>query len=331
MNRTQQILSLALVAQVALAIFLLWPRPPAGAGGTLLSDIVADQITSLVLQDGQGNSVKLARSGAQWVFPDASDYPADATKIQPVLAKLVEMKATRLVAQTAAAQKRMQVADDAFARRIDVGTAAGAKTLYVGTSGGVGSSHVRLGGQDQVYLVSDVSASEIGIDAASWTNPTYFTVPQSDVNAMTLRNANGEWKFVKGADGQWTLDGLGASETLNPQSVQDLLSTASYVRLTRPLGKTEDPAYGLTQPSAVVTLIAKAEGGDKTHTLTIGAYDPGDKSYVVKSSESPYFVRAAEYSLKELVEKQSDGFLALPPTAIPDVAPAMPVPTQPAP
>jgi Domain of unknown function (DUF4340) len=324
MNRTQKILVFVLVAQAALAVALFWPRPaPAGAGGALLPEVKADEITSLAVADAQGNGVKLAKSGAQWVLPDAGDYPADAAKIVPILTKLVEMKANRLVAQTPAAQRRLQVADDAFSRRIEVGTPAGAKTVYVGTSGGGGSSHVRLGGQDQVYLVSGVTESEFGADAASWTNPAYLVVPQADVVEMNLRNANGEWSFVRGADGQWTLQGLASGETLNAQSVNDLLGAASYIRLARPLGKVDDAAYGLSQPNAVVTLITKADSEQKSYTLTIGAQDPSDKTYAVKSSESPYFVRVDEYSLKDLVEKTREGFLTLPPTAVP-------APTQPA-
>jgi hypothetical protein len=322
MNRTQKILALVLVAQVALAVTLFWPRPaPAGAGGALLPEVKAEEVTSLAVTDAEGNHVKVAKSGVQWVLPDAGDYPADAAKIAPVLTKLVEMKADRMVAQTPAAQRRLQVADDAFSRRIEVGTPAGAKTVYVGTSGGGSSSHVRLGGQDQVYLVSGVTASELGADAGSWVKAEYSVVPQADVVEMTLRNANGEWSFAKDANGEWALQGLASVEALNAQSVKDLLGTASYVRLARPLGKTEDAAYGLSRPSAVVTLVAKADTGQKTYTLTVGAQDPSDKTYVVKSSESPYFVRVAEYGLKDLVEKNREGFLTLPPTA-------QPAPTQ---
>jgi hypothetical protein len=198
----------------------------------------------------------------------------------------------------------------------------------LGTSGGAGSSHVRLGGQDQVYLVNALSYTGIGADAASWTNPAYLVVPQEDVNKLTLSNANGRWSFDKGGDGQWTLQGLAAGETLNPQGVEDLLRAASYITLARPLGKTEDPAYGLAQPLAVVTLVAKAEGGDKTYTLTIGAQDPTDKTYVVKSSESPYYVRVGEFGLKDLVERKREGFLAAPPTAVPASGGAAPAPTS---
>lgn len=331
MNRTQQILSAVLVAQVVAAAVLLWPRPsPAAASGASLLGVKADEITSLAVRDGDGNAVRLARSGAQWVFADADDYPADSTVIEPVLTKLVELKTSRLVAETPSAQRRLQVADDAFSQRIDVETPAGTKTLYLGTSGGVGSTHIRLGGQNRVYLVSGVADLGLRAEPSSWTNPAYFTVPQGDVVAMTLSNANGRWSLAKGGDGQWALQGLASGETLNPQSVQDLLDAASYVPLAQPLGKDQEPAYGLAQPSAVVTLVAKTESGEKTYTLTVGSHDPGDKTYVVKSSESPYFVRVGEYSLKDLVEKKREAFLTLPPTAVPDTAPGTQAPTQPA-
>jgi hypothetical protein len=152
-------------------------------------------------------------------------------------------------------------------------------------------------------------------------------VPQSDVVAMTLRNAEGQFAFAKGPDGKWSLQGLTQGEAADTESAQRLLSSASYVTLARPLGKTEDPAFGLGRPGAVVTLVANAEGGQKTYTLTIGSQDPNDKTYVIKSSESPYFVRVMETGVKDLVEKKREGFLAAPPTAEPGAAPVAPAPT----
>jgi hypothetical protein len=323
---TTQILGALLVAQIALSVVLLWPRPAAaGASGAPLLGIKADDVTSLAVTDNQGNHLKLAKSGAQWVLPEAGDYPADATKITPVLNSLVDMKASRLVAQTPASYARLQVADNAYARRVDVETPAGTRTVYVGTSGGGGSTHARLAGQNQVYLVSGLADWQLGADAASWTNPAYLTVPQTDVVAITLSNASGQLSFAKGADGAWTLQGLAAGETTDGQSVQGLLTAASYVTLVQPLGKTEDPSYGLGQPAAVVTLNTKSDSGEKTYTLTVGAYDPNDQTYIVKSSESPYFVRSRDAGLKDLVEKKRDGFLAAPATPAP-AGPAIPTP-----
>lgn len=331
MNRLQQILVGLLVVQVILAAALLWPRPaPAGAGSAPLLGLKAEEISGITIRDDQGKSIALARSAATgagqagWVLPDAGNYPVESNKITPLLEKLTAIKGNRLVAQTPAAHKRLKVADDTFARRLEIKSSTGTTTLYIGTSGGVSSSHVRLAGQDQVYLASGISEWEFGTGAASWVNPTYFTVPQADVTALTLRNAKGEWTFRRGADGNWTMEGLAAGETLNSGSVQTLLSSVSNVALNRPLGVTEDPAYGLAQPSAVVTITAKGADGEKTYTLTVGAQDPDDKTYVVKSSESAYYVRVAEYSVRSLVENGREAYIQVTPTPAPEAGPATP-------
>jgi hypothetical protein len=41
----------------------------------------------------------------------------------------------------------------------------------------------------------------------------------------------------------------------------------------------------------------------------------------VISSESPYYVRVSEYTVKDFVEKARDGFLELPPTPTPEPTP----------
>ena len=52
--------------------------------------------------------------------------------------------------------------------------------------------------------------------------------------------------------------------------------------------------------------------------LLIGPFDPDDNSYAVISSESPYYVRVAEYSVKDLVENTRDDLLKVEPTPTPE-------------
>ena len=56
----------------------------------------------------------------------------------------------------------------------------------------------------------------------------------------------------------------------------------------------------------------KKDNQEKTITLTIGAKDAADSTYIVKSSESPYYVKVADYSVKELVERGKANFLQQP-------------------
>jgi hypothetical protein len=84
--------------------------------------------------------------------------------------------------------------------------------------------------------------------------------------------------------------------------------------MTAPLGKEEQAAYGMATPNAVATV----ETATKTYTLQVGAQDPDDNSYVVISSESPYYVRVSEYSVQALVQNTRADFIEAPPTPTPE-------------
>ena len=65
----------------------------------------------------------------------------------------------------------------------------------------------------------------------------------------------------------------------------------------------------------MITIKARDQAGtEKTYTLRVGAKDEKDNSFVVISSESPYYVRVATYAVQDFVEKARDYFLQLPPT-----------------
>ena len=316
MNKWQRILTILLVAQLALGVFVFWPRPAAGSGGQpLLANLTADQITGLAITDEQGNTTRLARQGDAWVAPDAGAYPADAAKITPVLEKLIALKTGRLIAQTPQSHTQLQVADAEFVRKVDVSVAGGStQTLYLGSPAGGQSAHVRLAGQDSVYLASGLASWEVDSSLLNWINPVYLSFNAADLTSLTLKNQNGEFALTRDAQNNWQLGGLAPGETVDQDKVNTLVNSLTSLRLTKPLGKTDDPAWGLASPTAVVTLIVKNGEQVATTTLTIGAQDATDKSYVVKSSDSEYYVRVAEFIVQDLVQRDRAGFLPAPPT-----------------
>jgi len=315
MKRHNQILAGILVIQIILGIAVFWPRSAAtGASEPLFPNLAAGDIVALSIVDADGNSIVLRQVTGNWILPDADDYPAQADKITPLLDKIVGLTTGRLVTRTDASHKRLQVAPDDFVRRIDFETADGTKrTLYLGSSPRYGATHFRVDGQSETYLTNELSTWETEADAASWVDTAYLSVPQDDVTKMTMENTNGTFTFTK--DGEvWTMAGLAADETLDENKVTALIQQAASVNMVRPLGKEEQAAYGMDEPNAVVTL----EAGDKTITLRVGAKDPDANSYVVISSQSPYYVRVSGYSLNNLVENTRDDFLQLPPTPTPE-------------
>ena len=316
-----RILAVVLALQIVLVAVVFWPRPASSVAGgeSLFVELEADQIVRLTISGADGNPILLAKSPDVWVLPEADDYIVQGSKINEFLGRIVELKADRLVTQTPASHKRLKVAEDAFERRIEFELADGTKhRLYLGTSPTYGVAHVRADGQDDVYLVSGLSASDAGVRASDWVDAVYFSVPVDQIVALTLEDKNGRLEFEKDDGGTWTLKDLAPDETLLENNVKTLASRIASVQMLRPLGKTEQSGYGLQEPGAVVTIQTRdEEGAVRTYTLRVGAQSDEDNSFVVISSESPYFVRVSSYTVEDFVEKGRDDFLELPPTPEP--------------
>jgi len=331
MKRHNQILASILVIQIVLGVVVFWPKSAATGGEPLFPDLEAGDIVSLTITDADGNGIALAQlpspevgrgAGGEgrgdWVLPDADDYPAKADKITPLLEKIAGLTTGRLVTRTDASHKRLQVAPDDFASRIKFETADGTKhALYLGSSPSYGATHFRLDGQSETYLTSDVSTWDANTSAASWIDTSYVSLDKERLTRVTLENGNGTFVFTRDDAGEWTLAGLEAGEELASGKVTTLVNRATSVTLLRPLGTEEDAAYGLDDPLATVTL----EIDDETVTLQVGAQDADDRSYIVKSSASPYYVRVAEHNVKPLVGNRRDDFLELPSTPTPEPTP----------
>lgn len=324
MNRRNLFLTGLLILQLLTGVVVFWPRHTAVGkeGASLFPGVEAGHIAKLTIHDNQGKSITLAQTAQGWVLPDAGDYPCQQDKVASLLAKIAGLKANRLVTQTTASHKRLKVAEGEYERLIEFVLDDGVlHRLYVGASLAYLTTHVRADSQKEVYLTSDLSATEAGVEATAWVDRNYLSVPQDQIVAITLENANGRLEFKKQGE-SWTLADLAADETLKQGTVQSLANRVAIITLLQPLGKEKKAGYGMDQPAAVVTLQTHSdEAGDKSYTLWVGARDPADNSYIVKSSESEYYVKVGQYVVSDLVEKKRDSFLELPPTPTPTSSP----------
>ncbi|MFN8455825.1 MAG: DUF4340 domain-containing protein [Anaerolineae bacterium] len=318
MSRLNQILAATLVVQIILvgAIFL-WPRPAASsASGPLLPNYKAADVTGLTLTNGEGKRLALAKNGESWVLSEAGDYPVDSTKVTPFLEKLEKVKSNRLVAKTEASHAQLKVATDSYESLVELKLKDGTThKLYLGSSAGASATHVRSDDQPEVYLSGDINSFDANANASAWIDTLYFTVPQTATVGITLENANGTFEFVKEGE-KWTMKGLAAGETFNENNFFPFMNQAIGLRMTEPLGK-ENSWFGSNRPQATVTVLTQEGSQTKSYTLEIGDKDAKDNSYVVKASNSPYYVRLAEFTAKTFVDKKREDFLQAPPTAEP--------------
>lgn len=328
-ERWNQILVGLLVLQVLLCVFVFWPRKAAsGAGEPLLPGLKASDVVALTITDDEGKTVALRRVEGAWVLPEADDYPADGTRVTTLLNKLAGLTTRRLIARTAASHRQLDVADNDFRRRIELETADGQQyRIYLGSSPQFDTIHVRVAGQDATYLASNLSAGDAQATPISWVDPVYLRLDSSEVQTVTLKNRNGTLRFLKDADGKWTMEGLAPEERADQARISALVQTVTSLRMTQPLGKQARPEYGMESPTALVTIQTSTE----TITLTVGAQDPQDKSYVVIGSHSPFYVRVTEAVARDLVEKGRDYFLQPLPTPTPTPTPSPEPAAEPSP
>ncbi len=314
MNRTQQILAGVLIAQIALAVFMLWPQPAKAAGEPLLGGLTADQIVSFTVSDTSGNSATLEKDGEAWVLADSDGFPADSETINTLMADVVQISTGRTVTKTAESHARLQVAEDDYLRRVVLVDAEGKEyTLYVGSSIGTSSTHVRLEGSNEVLLTDKVTGYDFGSEPRNWIEATYVTVDRAKMTGMTLQNANGTFKFTNEGTAEeenWVMADLAEGEIFNPNNMVSMLTRLGNLQIKKPLGKTELPEYGMEKPSAVVTLDYLDESGAAQQlVVTVGAFDEADESYYVKASTSDYYVKISSYTMTDFAERSKVDFL----------------------
>lgn len=316
MKRHQQILLGVLVIQVVLSAVVFWPRPAATVSGEpLFPDVEADDIVALTIVDNTGAQIDLAKVDDAWVFAEADNYPAQEGAITPILEKLAGVSSDTVVARTEVSHVQLEVANDAFQRRIDFETADGELyTLYLGTAPRYTATHFRVAGNPETYLTTDLSTWEFATTASTWADTSYVSIDQATVTTAVLENAAGTFVLVK--DGEnWTLADLAEDETVKTTETNVIVRNAANLNLQTPLGTEALPSYGMDDPNAVVTLTT-TDGEE--HTLTVGAKNDADNTYVVKSSDSDYYVRVASFSVSAMVDKTREDFIELPPAEGPE-------------
>jgi hypothetical protein len=311
MTRLQQLLAGLLALQLLLIGIVFWPRSAAGdGGGPLLAGFTPDEVVGLHIEDQTAAEVVLAREDAQWVLANGSDYPADEAKIAALLEKLAALQSNRLVARTPTSHRRLQVAEDDFVRRVELTLADGESlTLFVGRAPTAQATHVRLAGQDETYLVDNLANWEVNATLGDWIDTAYITLDRNSITSLTVENGNGLFEFQKEGE-TWNYPALPEGETFDEATLNTLISRIVNLQMVEPLGSAADPAYGLDEPRATVTVTAaNAEGEEETHTLAIGNEETESENTVVKWSGSPYYVRVASFNMQAIIDQTADDFL----------------------
>ncbi len=361
MSRTNKILAAVLVIQlVLLGVQAAWPELANGQvapGGPLVANFDTAKVSQLTVADNSDKQITLKKSGDAWVLPDYGDYPVTASTVTSLLTKIGQLRADRLITQSATSFRSLQVSPDDFVRQVTFNQDDATHTLYVGKTGGGNTVHVRLDDQNQVYLTSSLTSQDASALPSSWIDTAYFSAAVDDVVSMRLQNANGEFDFTRDGD-TWTVSGLGEGEVLNEANLTPLLNTLTTLRMTEPIGTEIQDTFGMDAPQAIITLTvmetvaaevptpaapdtsnllgatpeitntpaptATPEKVAKEYTFQIGA--ALDDGVVFKGSNSDYYVLISQTNADRFTTKTQADFATVPPTATPEPPTETPLP-----
>ena len=320
LSRNNLFLVILLVAQIVLLAISV-----ATSTGTetkplepILQGMSAADVEKMTIADDLENQVTVARGEDGWVLPDADDFPVNGEKVDEILDKIAGMDTRRLVATNPANFARLEVKDDDFRRTISLESAESSTVLYLGGSGGADTVYVRRADENDVYLGVGLNSWELATQTSTWVDANYVSVPQEDVQEITIRNAQGSFTFLR--DGEnWTYSGLAEDEIFEDTKMPLVLRNAATIRLLEPLGLEALDDYGLAEPQVKVEVryrklvdveevVEDDEGDGQTadetaedpaaevtveytedaYTLTFGA--DRDDGAVLKSSAAEYYV-----------------------------------------
>lgn len=324
MTKMNKILVGLLVLQVVLIMGMRFGSEPTldYSNTKVLPGLDADAVTSVEVfgppKTGDGptqNHVVIAKKNGAWGVATADDFPVDATKVKELTEKLAGLTSRTRVLDSETYHEKLEVAPDKFQRKIVLDAGGQKTTLYVGSSASFKNTHVRVDGQKEVYLVNDLSTSDIGDRAWHWVEREYLKFDKANVWSVNVKNAKGEITLEKNpVDSTWAA--LGITQALDTTKVDDLVRKASTINLEAPVAKAVKPEFGLDAPLATVTLVTGTSTitgmpPQKTDTVTvkIGKKVEADNQYYVKASTSEYVVKVQAYAVDPLVNNGKDALI----------------------
>jgi len=143
MNSAIKVLTVLLIGQLLLWLFLQSSDTPKIDEQPALLDAAAlgGSGVNLQITDAEGNQATLEKLDEGWQL--TSGLPADATKVDLLLARLSNLALGWPASTNADSHERFEVADDNFQRKLTLTNDGGESTLYFGTSPGYQQVHAR--------------------------------------------------------------------------------------------------------------------------------------------------------------------------------------------
>ncbi|MBU0481042.1 MAG: DUF4340 domain-containing protein [Proteobacteria bacterium] len=298
MNNRNTILAGLLAVQLVLVVIMFWRSDDGALPETaLLTGLRADAINTVQIADEDGGTLVMRRREKGWQVAIEKDvwYPADGDKVDSLVTKLATLNSSRLVTRTRASHGRLKVADQKFGRRLELaGDGKEPAVLYLGTAPNHKSIHVRVAGDDKVYLVKDLAAWEVQVDPGTWWRTSYLDLDPDRLTEIRLKNDKDSFVLIRRENkADWFLQG--SSMPLNREKLNGFLEDVAQLSVTEIIPPSAAKPEGT--PLAEITM----KGDGRETELLIWDRKDENSDHPVKSSADPFYAMAGRYAVDELL------------------------------
>lgn len=314
MTTTQKRLGILLIVQIALILLVRSPfggAPTGGAPTTLFPGLDNETVSRVQLSDGD-DSVTLTRTDGGWGLEEYGGFPANPSKVDELIDDLAALEVRRPIVRSGKYHAAFKVETDDHEGRVRVWGNVDEKPvadLIVGNSANYRALRVRRTGDSEVYEVAGLAVYDVRPDAGSWIRTRLIDVTADAVSEVSITNANGSFKLVKGESG-WAID-KDAAATVDAGKVEALVRSVTNLSMAGPLGPSAEhgPAAADAEASVTVRWSQQVDGVDESGSavILIGQKRPDDdahRSITVEGSGFSGEIWAS--SVNSLIEKRLD-------------------------
>lgn len=293
MNKTIKTLSAVLAIQLGVAggIYFRARHNGSSAGTESLLRLSAADFDQVTLSEPEKPPVTLKKKDGQWVLPERWDFPVSQDIRALTLDKLLELKKTWPVGDSASARKRFKVAGDAFEKKVVFSlNGKDKKTLFLGTSPEYRKVHMRPSDSDDVVLV-EFGYHDLSLVPAEWEDKKFLSMDRNNVMQIETPAV----QLVNKENG-FQVNSLKPGEEGKPSEVESLVSQVLNLPYLELMGTTPSPDYGLEKPDFKVTIRTK---DGQTIVDEFGKAKTGN-DYYLKNSAHPYIFKVSQSTVDAL-------------------------------
>jgi hypothetical protein len=255
----------------------------------LIQGLDPADIDSIVLGTGD-TAVTLKRESGRFVVANKDNYPAEASKINDLLTRCLEIRTTQIYTEARANHEDLQVTEKK-ARSVvkflktDSSLLAG---VIVGKDRELGEgTYVRLATDDKVYVAPSVSW--FGAKAMDYINQELVSVKREDIQSVSVQSSGGEYLLRTGEDGKAVvLENMPEGKRLKSSDSETVFSAVTGLRfddVTKNAGSLSfDKQFVCRLKDSTVYTIKIAQKDSKTY-ITCQADFTDTEPVVMKENE----------------------------------------------